>query len=96
MYILVTYDVDTTTDAGCRRLRKVARCCMNHGQRVQNSVFECSLTEAALVEFRAKISEIISPETDSIRIYRLGANYHAKIECMGKETAYDVEGNLII
>ena len=46
MYILVTYDVDTTSKEGARRLRCVAKACIDYGQRVQNSVFECEVTEA--------------------------------------------------
>lgn len=96
MYILITYDVDTTTPEGRSRLRKVAKCCVNHGQRVQNSVFECSLTMADLVIFKSQLSRIIDHQTDTIRIYRLGKDYHSKIDVLGKETSFDMEGNLII
>ena len=79
MYILVTYDVNTSTSAGQSRLRKVAKCCLNHGQRVQNSVFECMLSEAQYVQFRAALTSLIDAQHDSIRIYRLGKNYNSKI-----------------
>lgn len=96
MYILITYDVDTSTPEGCRRLRHVARCCVNHGQRVQNSVFECEVSEALFVTFKRELEKLINSQTDSIRIYRLGKNYHSKIECIGKETSFDMGGTLII
>ena len=96
MYILVTYDVDTSTPEGCRRLRHVARCCVNHGQRVQHSVFECEMSEALFVNFKHEIEKVINQVTDSIRIYRLGKNYHSKIERIGKETSFDLGGTLII
>ena len=71
MYILVTYDVQTDTLAGQRRLRKVARICMNYGQRVQNSVFECVITEIQLAELKHKLESAIDSVNDSIRIYYL-------------------------
>lgn len=96
MYVLITYDVDTTTPAGCRRLRRVAKCCQNYGQRVQNSVFECSMAEALFVKFKAQLSELIDPTKDSVRIYKLGTRYHEKIDRIGVETSFDVDGSLII
>jgi CRISPR-associated protein Cas2 len=72
MYILLTYDVSTMTNAGKSRLRKVAKTCLDYGQRVQNSVFECKITPAQLVEFRNKLLTIIDSEIDSVRIYHLG------------------------
>lgn len=96
MYILITYDVDTTTQEGRTRLRKVAKCCVNHGQRVQNSVFECTLSMADLIKFKSQLSKIIDPVMDTIRIYKLGKDYRNKIELLGKETSFDFEGDLII
>lgn len=96
MYILVTYDVNTTDSAGRRRLRQVAKCCLNHGQRVQNSVFECMLPEAQFMKFRSTLTELIDPCHDSIRIYRLGKNYACKIEHIGIKTSIDFEGDLIV
>lgn len=96
MYILVTYDVDTTTPEGKARLRKVAKCCVNYGQRVQNSVFECSITMADYINFKAMLTKIIDSGTDTIRLYRLGKDYHNKIELLGKETSFDMDGTLII
>ena len=96
MYILVAYDVNTSAPIGQRRLRNVAKCCMNHGQRVQASVFECMLSEAQYVQFRAELTALIDTQHDSIRIYRLGKNYKSKIEQIGKTTSYDMNGELII
>lgn len=96
MLILITYDVDTTTKAGEKRLRKVAKECVNYGQRVQNSVFECLLSEAQLVSLKSTLSSIIDNTTDSIRFYHLGNNWQRKIETMGKITSYDPTDSLII
>jgi len=96
MYILVTYDVDTKSDEGCRRLRKIAKCCQNYGQRVQNSVFECALSGTELAILRAQLKSLIDTATDSIRIYHLGKNYQSKIEHIGIETAYNMNGTLLI
>jgi CRISPR-associated protein Cas2 len=96
MLILITYDVDTTTKAGEKRLRKVAKECVNYGQRVQNSVFECLLTEAQLVNLKAMLSAIIDKTADSIRFYHLGNNWQRKIESLGKITSFDPTETLII
>lgn len=96
IYILVTYDVNTTDKDGRRRLRKVAKCCINYGQRVQNSVFECMLPEAQFIQFRAALTALIDPCQDSIRIYRLGKNYVNNIEHIGVKTSFDFGGDLII
>ena len=96
MYVLITYDVNTSTIEGQRRLRKVAKCCRNHGQRVQNSVFECMLSEASYIALRASLSSLIDTATDSIRFYRLGKNYNSKIEHIGRQTSFDIDGDLIV
>ena len=96
MLILITYDVDTTTKAGEKRLRNVAKECVNYGQRVQNSVFECLLTEAQFVHLKAILSSIIDDRTDSIRFYYLGNNWQRKIDSIGKKTSYDPTEALII
>lgn len=96
MLILITYDVDTTTKAGEMRLKKVAKECVNYGQRVQNSVFECLITEAQMVRLKATLSSIINETTDSIRFYFLGNNWQRRIEKIGKETSYDPTETLII
>ena len=96
MYILVTYDVQTETPAGQRRLRKVARLCMDYGQRVQNSVFECLLTEVQLAELKHKLETAMDVENDSIRIYYLNKSDNRRIVTIGKNNTVDVEGSLII
>lgn len=96
MFLLVTYDVNTTTAEGRKRLSKLAKICCNYGQRVQNSVFECELDNARFVEVREKMLKIINDEQDSLRIYHLGSNYHKKIEHYGKNNSLDIDGELII
>lgn len=83
MLVLVTYDVNTETASGRKRLRKVSKVCINYGQRVQNSVFECLLDAAQYVNFKAELSGLIDPETDSLRFYRLGNQYRSKVEHIG-------------
>lgn len=95
MYILITYDVDTSTKEGARRLRQVAKACKDYGQRVQNSVFECCLTEANLIILKERISNIIDAKLDSIRIYNLGKQY-GKTTVLGKETSFDFNDSFII
>ena len=96
MLVLITYDVNTETTAGKKRLRKVAKQCVNYGQRVQNSVFECSVSPAQFTELRLKLSDIIDHKKDSIRFYFLGNNYSKRVEYIGVVTSYNVEDELII
>mgnify|MGYP001223048815 CR=1 FL=1 len=94
--VLITYDVNTETSRGKKRLRQVAKQCMNYGQRVQNSVFECVLDAAKCREVQHILEKIIDKEKDSLRFYYLGNNYKNKIVHMGAKESYDVEGTLII
>jgi CRISPR-associated protein Cas2 len=96
MMVLITYDVETQTNAGKKRLRRVAKLCENYGQRVQFSVFECSLEPALWVELRAKLLSAINPDTDSLRFYQLGANWERRIEHVGSKPTYNPEGPLIL
>ena len=96
MYILVTYDVDTTYKSGQRRLRRVAKACLDYGQRVQNSVFECELTEVQFCVLKERIKVIIDHSLDSIRFYHLSRNENRRVELMGVETAFDVNDAIII
>ena len=96
MYILVTYDVDTTDKSGQRRLRRVAKACLDYGQRVQNSVFECELTEVQLCILKDRIKDIIDNSLDSIRIYYLNRNENRRVEVIGVETSFDVKETIII
>ncbi|MFI3320107.1 MAG: CRISPR-associated endonuclease Cas2 [Rikenellaceae bacterium] len=96
MMVLVTYDVETITARGRKRLRLVAKECLNFGQRVQNSVFECVVNESQLRILESNISNIIDFDVDSIRFYRLGKGYEDKIKVLGKVTSYSVTETLII
>lgn len=96
MMVLITYDVETMTPLGAKRLRQVAKECQNYGQRVQNSVFECILTEAQFTILRNKIASIIDDQKDSVRFYLLGNNWNRRVEYLGKRTSYDVTADLII
>jgi CRISPR-associated protein Cas2 len=93
--VLVTYDVRTETAAGRKRLRRVAAACLDYGQRVQYSVFECDLDPARWAMLRARLIGLIDPEQDSLRFYMLGANWRAKVEHVGAKPAIDYEGPLI-
>jgi CRISPR-associated protein Cas2 len=79
--ILVTYDVNTETKEGRRRLRKVATACKSYGQRVQFSVFECRVNEAQYESFWAKLVNIIDPQLDSLRLYKLRAPREQSLQC---------------
>ncbi len=94
MLVLITYDVKTSDAAGQRRLRQVAKFCVNYGQRVQNSVFECLLDQAQYKRVQAELLKLIDPEQDSLRFYQLGNNYQSKIEHFGAKKTYDPEGIL--
>ena len=96
MLVLITYDVNTETAAGKKRLRRVAKECVNYGQRVQNSVFECNLDAAKCREVKAILEKIIDKETDSLRFYYLGNSYKNKVEHIGAKSGFDVNDPLII
>lgn len=94
--ILITYDVSTQDAAGRKRLRKVAKECVNYGQRVQNSVFECVLDSSQLLLVKDKLLSIIDLKEDSLRFYNLGNKYQTKVEHFGAKASYEAEGTLII
>jgi len=96
MLVLVTYDVNTETPEGRKRLRRVARACENCGQRVQFSVFECLLDPAQWSVLRARLIDEIDEELDSLRFYFLGSNWKQRMEHVGAKPAYDPEGPLIV
>ena len=96
MMVLITYDVDTTHEDGARRLRRVAKACMNYGLRVQNSVFECVLDEAHFVRLKGELGAIIDKDKDSVRCYFLGNNWERRIEQLGVQEAMNAESTLII
>lgn len=95
MLMLVTYDVKTETPAGRKRLRRVARACLDFGQRVQNSVFECEVDPAQWALLRTRLIEEIVLEEDSLRFYRLGADRRSKVEHLGSKPALDLDGPLV-
>ena len=96
MLILLTYDVSTETNAGKKRLNKVAKRCVAHGQRVQNSVFECNLDWSQFVALQAELKGIINPDEDSLRFYNLGNSYKEKIVHVGTKPSIQLEGELIL
>ncbi len=96
MLVLITYDVNTEDAAGRRRLRQIAKQCVNYGQRVQNSVFECLLDAAQNRALQAKLCKIMAPERDSLRFYYLGNKYENKVEHFGIRPSYEPEGTLMI
>ncbi len=96
MMVLVTYDVETKSVDGQKRLRHVAKLCENYGQRVQNSVFECLLDPTQWVGLRNELLKIINTEKDSLRFYFLGSNWKKRVEHIGAKPGYDPEGTLVI
>ena len=96
LLVLITYDVNTEDAAGRKRLRQIARQCVNYGQRVQNSVFECLLDPGQCLSLQAKLLTIMDQERDSLRFYYLGSKYASKIEHFGAKTTYLPEEPLII
>ena len=96
MMVLISYDVSTMDSAGKSRLRKVAKECQNHTQRVQNSVFEANLDYSAFLKLKERLIDLIDKETDSLRFYYLGNNWNRRIEHVGAKETYDSEGVIII
>ena len=95
MLILVTYDVNTQDKDGRKRLRKVAKQCMNYGVRVQNSVFECVVDPAQFRMLKNRLTDEIHPEKDSLRFYNLGDRPKSKVEHIGAKAVVNVEDELI-
>ena len=95
MLVLITYDVNTETAAGKSRLRKVARQCVNYGQRVQNSVFECNLDAAKCRQVKAILEGLIDKDKDSLRFYYLADKYKNKVEHIGAKPGFDVTEPLL-
>jgi CRISPR-associated protein Cas2 len=94
--VLVTYDVSTDEKEGQRRLRRVAKLCSNHGQRVQKSVFECLVDAVHWTKLRASLLREIDPARDSLRFYFLGNHWQNRVEHAGAKPSYDPEGPLIV
>ncbi len=95
MMVLVAYDVNTETAAGKNRLRKVAKQCLNYGQRVQNSVFECLVDAAQARQLKHNLTQLIDPEKDSLRFYYMGNKWRSRVEHIGTKASLDLEGPLI-
>lgn len=96
MMVIVSYDVSTVTANGKKRLRKVAKECLNYGQRVQNSVFEVDVDYGTFLKLKDKLVKIIDEEEDSLRFYYLGNNWHRRVEQIGAKQTYDPEGVIIL
>ena len=96
MLVLITYDVCTADYDGKKRLRKIAKECVNYGQRVQNSVFECILDAAQCRQLQHKLLELMDKQQDSLRFYYLGNKYQTKVEHFGAKQGYEAEGVLIV
>lgn len=96
MMVIISYDVATSDPGGKKRLRKVAKECQNHAQRVQNSVFEADLDYSAFLKLKERLLEMIDKEKDSLRFYYLGNNWERRVEHFGAKQTYNPEGVLII
>lgn len=96
MMVLITYDVNTADAKGRKRLRQIAKQCVNYGQRVQNSVFECVLDPTQCKQLQQKLLTLMDPEADSLRFYYLGNHYQTRIEHFGCKASYDAEAPLIV
>ena len=89
MLVLVTYDVSVITIGGQRRLRNIAKTCLDYGVRVQNSVFECEVDPGQFVVLKNKLTGIFNPEEDSLRFYFLGKKGRQKVEHIGAKKVAD-------
>ena len=96
MMVLISYDVSTVSTSGRTRLRKVAKECQNHAQRVQNSVFEADLDYSSFLKLKDRLCNLINLEEDSLRFYYLGNNWERKVEHVGAKKTYNPEGVIII
>jgi CRISPR-associated protein Cas2 len=96
MMVLVSYDVCTVDNAGKTRLRRVAKACLDYGQRVQNSVFECTVDPAQWTALKHRLIDLVEPETDSLRFYFLGSNWQNKVEHIGAKPSVDFGSALLV
>ena len=96
MLVLITYDVNTEDASGKKRLRQIAKQCVNYGQRVQNSVFECALDAAQYRMLRQKLLQLMDAEKDSLRLYNLGNHYQTRVEHFGVHPGYDPQDVMMI
>ena len=96
MMVLVSYDVSTVDKQGQARLRRMAKACLDFGQRVQNSVFECELDPGQWVTLKARLEEIADPQQDSLRYYYLGSNWHRRVEHFGAKPTWDLRRDPLV
>ena len=96
MYVIIAYDVNTQTDSGKKRLRMVSKACVNYGQRVQNSLFECLIDYGTFLKLKNNLERIIDKQTDSLRYYYLGNNWEKKVEHVGAKPSYNPQDTIII
>lgn len=96
MMVLISYDVSTISGAGKARLRRVAKECQNHAQRVQNSVFEADLDYSSFLKLKDRLCKLIDPNEDSLRFYYLGNSWEKRIEHVGAKKTYNPEGVIIV
>ncbi len=96
MMVLITYDVNTETSVGRKRLRQVAKLCEDYGQRVQHSVFECLVDPVQLLELRGRLEGVIDPKKDSLRYYNIGDNWRRRVDHVGAKPTYDPEGPMMV
>lgn len=96
MFVIISYDVNVTSEGGAKRLRKVAKECQNHAQRVQNSVFEANLDYSKFLKLKAKLLKLIDEDCDSLRFYYLGNDWKKRVEHFGANKGYDSDGVIII
>lgn len=96
MMVLVSYDVSTVDRAGQTRLRRVAKACLDYGQRVQNSVFECLVDPTQWAQLKGRLEDLYDPAQDSLRFYYLGSNWERRVEHLGAKKAVDLQGPLIV
>ncbi len=96
MMVIISYDVSTADSAGKSRLRKIAKECQNHAQRVQNSVFEADLDYSTFLKLKDRLVKIMDKEKDSLRFYYLGNKWEKRVEHIGSKTTYNPEGVIIL
>lgn len=94
--VLITYDVETTTKAGQKRLRRVAKICENHGQRVQYSIFECVLEPAMFAGLKFQLEAVIDKKKDSLRFYNMGSNWNRKVEHIGNKASFNPDTDTLM
>lgn len=96
MLILITYDVEVTSEGGQRRLRRVAKTCEDYGQRVQFSVFECEVDPTQWEKLKSRLLKEVKLDKDSLRFYHLGANWERRVEHHGAKPAINFKDALIL